>query len=301
MSLPGSLPLALAALLACSGPALAAAVDGRLDPEYGAALAVQTTNTSLQYDAFDFMGAAELDGAFGFVDGDTLHLLVGGTFNRFYSEPLFFPRQLQLYIDAGDGGQNPLLGAANPSLGNYVNLQGMAGLAFDSEFTPDYWLQGSRETFGSYYAWYAALPAGGGGPGRFLGVSVEGGDGSLASGTNPDGIRVSIDNSNTGGVSFGCAAGSGASVTTGVEWAIPLAALGHPAGAIRVCALLAYANAGGGWLGNQVLGPVPPGTCGLGPASGVNFANVAGAQYFTIEQPTPTRNSSWGRLKSIWR
>lgn len=293
--------LAVVALALGAALASAATIDGALDPEYGAALAVQTTATSLQYTANDFMYGAELDGAFGYVAGDTLHLLVAGTFNRFYSEPLTFPRQLQLYFDTTPGGQAPLLGAANPSLGNFVDLQGMAGLRFDAGFTPDYWLAGSRDAFGMYFAHYAELPAAGGGAGYFLGSNDLNGDGELLGGTNPFGIRVTLDNGNTAGVTFGCDASSGAGVTTGAEWAIPLAALGSPAGDIKVCALLAFANQGGGWIGNQVLGPVPPGTCTLGLASGVDFDGIAGAQYFVIEHTVPAVRTSWGRVKRAYR
>lgn len=293
-------PCLPALLLAGSaGLALAVPVDGLLDAEYGAALAVQTTQTSLQYTASDIFYGAELDGAFGHVAGDTLYLLVAGTYNRFYSEPLSFPRQLQLYFDTTPGGQAPLLGAANPSLGNFVNLQGMVGLRFDAEFTPDFWLAGSRDGFSSYFAHYAELPAGGGGAGYFLGSNDLNGDGELLGGTNPFGIRVTLDNSNTDGVSFGCDAASGAGVTTGAEWAIPLIAIGNPAGDIKVCALLAYANQGGGWIANQVLGPVPPGTCTLGLASGVDLATIAGAQYFVVEHTVPAVRTSWGRVKRL--
>ena len=296
-----ALVLVVASLVAGGSLSLAATVDGVLDPRYGDALAVQTTQTNLQFTENDIFYGAELDGAYGYVSGDTLYLLVTGTYNRFYSEPLAFPRQLQLYFDTIEGGQNPMLGAVTPSLGNFVDLQGMVGLQFDAEFTPDFWLAGSRDMFGYYTAHYAALPAAGGGPGYALGSSELNGDGTLVGGTNPHGIRVSLDNSNTAGVSFGCGASSGAGVTTGAEWAIPLAALGNPAGEIRVSALLADGNQGMGWVGNQVLGPLPPGTCNLGTASGVNFANIAGAQYFTVQQPTPAVSTSWGRIKTIYR
>lgn len=299
---PVLVEIALVLVLALGAAAApAATIDGTADAAYGAALTVQTTQTSLQYDESDFMYAAELDGAFGYVAGDTLYLLVAGTYNRFYSEPLAFPRQLQLYFDTTPGGQSPLLGTANPNLGNFVKLQEMVGLRFDAEFTPDFWLAGSRDAYGMYFAHYAELPAGGGGTGYFLGSNYLNGDGELLGGTNPFGIRVTLDNANTAGVTFGCDAASGAGVTTGAEWAIPLAAIGSPQGDIKVCALLAYSNQGGGWIGNQVLGPVPPGTCTLGLASGVDFSSLAGAQYFVVEHTVPAARSSWGRLKAGWR
>ena len=41
-------------------------------------------------------------------------------------------------------------------------------------------------------------------------------------------------------------------------------------------------EAGGYRIGNQVLAPLPPGSCELGDPSGVDFGAVAGDQYFTI-------------------
>jgi len=55
-------------------------------------------------------------------------------------------------------------------------------------------------------------------------------------------------------------------------------------------------------VANQVLGPVPPGTCNLGAPSGVNFADIAGNQYFTAcSAVTPALRATWGRLKSTYR
>lgn len=289
-------------LVVCAGPAHAVLVDGVLDPVYGAPLATQTTQTSFgDWPASpDFYG--ELDGAFGYVASDTLHLFVSGNVSRFRSEPLVLPNQLQLYLDTQSGGQNPM-SSANPSVGGYVNLQGIAGLGFDPEFAPDYWLAGSCDQFARFYAFYAELPAGGGGAGYFLGSSTVGGPGALSGGTsNPHGILAAVDLSNTAGVPAGCDAGSGAGVGTGAEWAIPLAALGNPTGPIRVCALLARASGPGASLvSNQLLGPVPPGTCSLGPADTVDLASVPGTQYFVIDRASPTIRSSWGRIKTLFR
>jgi hypothetical protein len=56
-------------------------------------------------------------------------------------------------------------------------------------------------------------------------------------------------------------------------------------------------------ISNQVLGPVPPGTCDLGPAGSVDFGTIPGAQWFTIcpVGATPARRASWGSLKDIYR
>lgn len=48
---------------------------------------------------------------------------------------------------------------------------------------------------------------------------------------------ATIANRNFAGVGFDCNAASGAGVTTGTEWAIPLPALGSPTGCIRVTAV----------------------------------------------------------------
>lgn len=109
-----------------------------------------------------------------------------------------------------------------------------------------------------------------------------------------------MDNSNGAGVTAGCAAGSGSGVTTGVEWAIPLGAIGDPTGCVTVSVFVA--NAGGSPLGNQVLGPLPPGTCALGAPAGVDFSSIPGNQYFTVcPGTTSALSSTWGRIKTIYR
>ena len=294
---PRTATLLALALIACRSHALP--VDGKVEPEYGAARSVQTTQTSLgDYEPGEAFGS-ELDAAFGFLDGDTLRLHFAGYYNRFYSEFIIQPNELHVFIDTGPGGQNPVSGA-NPSI---YALPFMTGLAFDSEFVPDYWLAAARENVLRLHAFYAELPAGGGGAGYFLGSSPNGGPGTLGGtgSNNPHGILATIDTSPTAGVSAGCGAASGAGVTVGIEWAIPLAALGNPVGPIRVCALLLNPQIPPGKVSNQMLGPVPPGTCELGAAADVDFASIPGAQYFVIDSPTPVTRTSWGSLKALYR
>lgn len=280
-------------------PAHAVTVDGHFEPTYGAPLATQVTQTSLGDHPVSGLGS-ELDQAYGFVAQGALHLFLSGNFSRFYSEPLLWPDQVQLYFDTTPGGQNPLAND-NPSAGFSLNLQAMAGLGFDTGFEPDYWIAGAREEFGWFYAYYAELSAGG--AGYYLGKGSLAGDGTLTGGaSNPHGIRVSVDPTNEAGVTAGCAAALGAGVVTGAEWVIPLTAIGNPTGPIRICALLARLGGDvGGIVSNQVLGPVPPGTCELGPASGVDFGNIAGTQYFVIDMATPTVRRTWGAIKRMYR
>src|SRR5207344_1370094 len=78
-------------------------------------------------------------------------------------------------------------------------------------------------------------------------------------GDNPDGVLITLNNSNTAGVDggFSYCFDCGADVMTGVEIGIPLAALGNPSGNIKVCAFVNGAQhdyisnqslAGGLWI-----------------------------------------------------
>jgi hypothetical protein len=251
---------------------------------------------------------SELDQASGFVSAGTLHLFFSGNLicQGNAVDYGLITHNLYLFIDSGAGGQNRLR-ADNADL-DYGALNRMAGLTFDAGFAPDYWL-GCRGALADFYdpaspytltAHLAELPAGGGGAGHLLGTTGAGGPGTLMGGTNPNGIQVTIDNRNVSGVTSGCDASSGAGATTGVEWAIPLAAIGDPSGCIRVCAVVASGSAY--TIFNQVLGPLPAGTCALGAPSGVDFNGYEGDQFFSVcDETQPARTSSWGRLKTAYR
>src|SRR5690606_13155728 len=114
----------------------------------------------------------------------------------------------------------------------------------------------------------------------------------------PNGIGVAFNNSNVGGIggNIGAAADSVAAlaVTTGIELAIPLAAIGSPAGAIKISPMINGSNHD--FLSNQFLGGLPVGTGNLGgdgtgvftgSLSGINLNNFAGDQYFVVV-PEPT-------------
>jgi hypothetical protein len=284
--------------------ASAVTVDGHLEPDYGPALSTQTTQTNNGDSPFAQVMTAsgsELDQAYGFIVGGVLHLFLSG--NLMYvpgAELMGHWLPTDLFIDSGPGGQNRL-SSDNPTIEPSYDLKQMAGLAFDAAFEADYWLScGSTYFFTPLRAYFATLPTGGGGTGDYLGHAPTGGPGTLSGGTNPDGIEAALDNRNRGGVSGGCGAASGAGVTTGVEWAIPLAAIGNPTGCIKVCAIVCSQDHA--TIANQVLGPVPPGTCNLGATSAVNFASIAGDQFFMVCPPaTPARVTSWGVLKTIYR
>ncbi len=266
----------------------AVVVDGRLDPAYGPALVVQTTQASadscclpaVPYECTD----SELDAAYAVLGGDTLHVFIAGNIYMQYnrSQPGQWADALALFIDTGAPGADTIRADAADPL-----LRELAGLRFDSGFHPsqafllvphimDLALQVDQD----------ATPPDGPGTWAALGQSsLIGPSGTLSGGTNPFGIAAALDDSNTAGVSAGCGAASGLGVTTGAEISIPLAAIGSPSGCVRVSALLFAGESeriATGTVENQVLGPVPPGTCNLGLGSAVDFSAIPGDQFFTV-------------------
>jgi hypothetical protein len=184
---------------------------------------------------------------------------------------------LDLFFDSAAGGQNQLNG-----LGTGYPLNGMT---LETGFTADYWLEFWGEGDQNGVSWWAArgvVDSPGSGTLTTLGLGPAGGPGTLVGGTNPFGIKVTIDNRNTAGVPFGCDAGSGAGVTRGIEWEIPLAAIGSPAGCFRLMAIVRDGDNASSPVSNSVLAPVPAGTCPMGAAQFVNFSAIAGDQSFQV-------------------
>jgi hypothetical protein len=304
-------PVGAVSLLVAAASA-APIVDGTLDADHGAALATQTTQTSLgdaSQGLVDFAFGSELDAAYGVISDGVLHLFLSGNlmFQERGMEPGFRSDEIDVYVDSEAGGQN-VLRADNPAVGGmYHPLNTRAGLRFDADFAPDHWFNGwlysAGSNLGAPYAfrlYSASLPADRGGAGGFLGQSSPGGPGTLTGGTNPDGIGAAIDNRNVAGVGAGCDAASGDGVTTGIELAIPLAAIGNPTGCVGVCVIaVSYWD---GSISNQVLGPLPAGTCAPGAPATVDFSGVAGDQFFTVcPENVPARASSWGSVKILYR
>ena len=255
--------------------ALAVTLDGVRDPLYGAPLAVQTTPTGFG-DATQGQpttaNGSELDAAYATIADDNLYLLLTGNLQT-------NGNKLELFFDTQAGGQNVLLGT-NPNVdGNGLNR--MAGLTFDAGFAPDYYLtlngtvSGGALTLAAHGATLTGAPLTGGQLGSGPGTSI-----NLDFGNANLGV-LTLNNSNVAGVS-GTVLGTPAAVTTGVELAIPLAALGNPAGPIRVSAFINGAQHD--VVSNQVLGGLPTGTANLGDPLAVNFAATANAgnQFFAV-------------------
>lgn len=295
------------ALHAC--PAAAAiTVDGTLDDAYGAALVTQTTQTGLITAGSDgdntfgqllLANGSELDAGYGVISDGVLHLFLAGNLAIQPNpiDPGTFGNYLLVFLDVAEGGMDPLQNLG-PSWDIWAYLN---GLRFDSGFAPDqaFWMLGNT----------LAVPPGvrvlqndltvAAPTAVFLGGTPPGAPGTLSGGTNPYGVQATIDNRNVAGVTFGCGASSGAGVTTGTEWAIPLAAIGDPTGCIKVCAIVTSKT---GSVSNQALGPVPAGTCPPGAASGVDLSAIAGDQYFTVcPGSVPVKPGTWGALKGAYR
>jgi len=303
----------LAGLLA-PAPLRAITLDGQLDPEYGAALSVQV-NSAYAGDNLrglvDWSNGSELDALYATVSGGVLYLfLTGNQMSRSNPvDPGFFADHLHLFFDTRPGGQQVLRGD-NYDVGAWPGhsvLNGIAGLAFDPGFEADFWFSDfptGDETWGlgpfTLHAWSAELLAAGGGPGAYLGSTGPGATAGLTGGVNPLGVQVAIDNRNVAGVPAGCVPASGAGVSTGIEWAIPLAELGHPAGCVRLCAFFTYK--GGTSMANQVLPPLPAGTCATIDPSVLDLGSYAGDQSIVIcDTSTPAARRSWGRVKTLYR
>ena len=99
---------------------------------------------------------------------------------------------------------------------------------------------------------------------------------------NDIGFRMAMNNSNTQGVQggSGSATGNPGSVTTGIEFSIPLYVLGAPTEDIHLTAFIG--NSQYSHLSNQFSGDgVNQGNLGA-PVSGVNLATIPGQQFVTV-------------------
>lgn len=258
---------------AWAGPAI---IDGTLDASYGPPRALQDTPTGFgdsNLGMIDFANGSELDGAYGYVNSGTLYMFLSGNLESNFNK-------LEIFFDTMPGGQNTLRND-NPNV-DFNGLNRMAGMTFDSAFSPDFWVGVTGG--GSPYAMFAngaQLLTTGGGQGDYMGTTGAGGPGILSGGNNFMNLMVTINNSNTGGVT-GTIVDTPASVTTGVELAIPLASIGNPVGPFGVAAMIN--GSGHDFMSNQVLGGVG-GAGNLGDPAFVNFENIPGNQYFLVPEP----------------
>ena len=289
--------LATGVLLSLAASAFAVTVDGTADGSYGSAVVTQGTQTGFgnsNISLVDYANGSELDGAYARIEGGVLYLVIAGNVESNFNK-------LELFLDTKNGGQNVLRGD-NANV-DFNGLNRMAGLKFDSAFIPDYYITFGGGYDGSGYRLFAnqaELLSGGGGAGDYLGSNTAVTAGPLGGGTNPYGIQITINNSNSAGVNDGCGASSGSGVTTGAEFAIPLAAIGNPTGCFTVFA--GINGSGHDYFSNQVLGSLPAGTCNLGEPTLVDFSGIAGNQFFEVcGNAVPTQSKTWGAVKTMYR
>jgi hypothetical protein len=269
--------------------ALSQTIDGTRDAIYGSPIVVQNTPTGFgdsNLGQVDYANGSELDAAYAYVDmsTSTLYLFLAGNLESNFNK-------LEIFFDTVAGGQNKL--RSDNSGVDFGGLNRMGddgsgnGLRFDTGFDADYWIgiTGGGSPYALFANW-AELLTNGGGQGYYLGTTGATSNGILSGGTNPNNIRVTINNSNTGGVTSSAADPfAAAAVSTGVELAIPFAAIGITGPTtIKISAFIN--GAGHDFVSNQVLGGIGGGG-NLGEPRNVNFANIAGDQYFLVVVPEP--------------
>ncbi len=190
---------------------------------------------------------------------------------------------MAIFLQTATGGQNVLnTSALTPPPGG---LQQLTGTTLDAGFAPEH-LFFINFAGGNIYADQVALSAGGASK-TYRGAGVVGnGAGSLAGGTNPNGLLVAMDNTNTTGVTSSAVTGA-ALATTGLEARIPYADIGLPIDAsgrvgltVRVAVALLRTD---GTFGNQWLPGCPSATSDLGLAPNLN--SVAGQQFTALTLP----------------
>ncbi len=271
--------LAIACLMA--SPVLAVSLDGStVGDGYGPARAVQTVQTQFG-DNF-----SELDAGYAQVSGGTLWITLTGNIENNFNK-------LNIFIDTGAaGGQNVLQadannGGNNPENDNWANKH--AGMTFDAGFAANYSII-TRRGAGKFDFDFATVGAGLGAFESTFDIFTGFEAGSNAS-VGASGIGVAYDGSNVAGILGGTGAANGANaaaVTTGLELAIPLAAIGNPAASsIKISAMVNGSNHD--FMSNQVLGGLPAGQGNLGGdgaggftggLAGINFNNFGGDQHF---------------------
>ncbi len=284
-------------------------VDGTAESTYGCPITVQQLATgfgnSTSGNLSNALGGSELDAAYGIVQNNILFLTFAGNIEG-------NGNRLDIFLQTGPGGQNALTNA-NPNINN-LNRMGTGvnpGLKFGAGFAPNYVIM-INDFQGTLYSDYAQLwPGGTNGVGvatngYYLGYTTPT-NGTLQAGTNPFGLQIAVNESNTNGVNgFGTcntntyAVGFGpGDVRTGVELAIPLGAIGSPTGAIAVCAFVN--GTGQDFLSNQVLPPIGTNVpavqvCqgNLGEPTVVNLSNQVAASFLVGPEPRITSISKSG-------
>jgi hypothetical protein len=239
--------LCLAVLCSQAVPAIAATLDGSIAGDGYGLYSVQTVQTSFPN--------SQLDAAWAQIQGGTLYLTLTGNL------PSNFNR-LNVFIDSVAGGENVITnntssGGNNPSNDGWAAKH--AGFTFDADFAADYLII-LRNGFTASPHFDVDFNSVGNtnvveSTSNVFGGSLTGSN----AGVGASGLGVSFDNSNAAGVADGSGAANqaaAAAVQTGIELAIPLAAIGNPGpgDCIKIGAMINGSNHD--YLSNQFLGPI---------------------------------------------
>ncbi|MEL6394901.1 MAG: thrombospondin type 3 repeat-containing protein [Planctomycetota bacterium] len=261
-------------------------VDGLVDPGYGPPITEQTVQTSFGDNNNPGVGLAngsELDAMHVRIDCDTLYISLAGNLASDSTK-------LSLFFDTRSGGQNRLQ-QDNPPIA-FGGLQRLSddgsgnGMTFDQGFSPDYWInlslvenQDSGAT--DLFVDGAELPSNGGGESGFFGLGAPDTDGQLLFGSPMfAGARVTVNNTNTAGVSGGTLEDSPGTVLTGIELAIPTELLEiDDSCSFSLMAVILGQNFD--LVSNQVLPPVPA-QGNLGDPRNVDFSTIPGQQFVEV-------------------
>jgi hypothetical protein len=308
-----------AALFLASSTATAAVpiINGILEVDYGAPLAVQSVETAFTDSSGGLASGGELDAGYAVIEGGRLYVMLTGNVENNFNK-------LSVFIDSVPGGENVLTNIPQYDRNNVS--QNFGGLTFDTGFAADYhlfgrWGASNGNTFevdianragggsASVGVNGAAASLGGGTPIQ-VGVINAGNNGMNSAGnrvlsgflTNP--LNFGFNNTNSGGVvacntpaMSGCEAANvpaALAVTTGFEFAVSLADLGNPSAGSQIRIHAVYGNGDNNFHSNQTLSGLPVGTDFLGgdgaggftgTLSGIDFNDFSGNQYFSITVP----------------
>ncbi len=184
---------------------------------------------------------------------------------------------LCLFFDTVEGGQEVVRiedYPTPPATPGYLT-----GLQFDAGFAPDELLY-VNAWGSSVYADQFTLVESGPTPKTYRGHSaVDGGSGLLVGGTNPHGLQVALNNTNTLGVTDTDASGA-ATATTGFELFVPYEYIGLPADPDTTIGLTVFIVEPNGDVSNQWLPGLGGGWDNLGPTP--DMTTVPGLQYALV-------------------
>ncbi len=274
------LPLNLA-ILVCFAVSIAAApvlavvtLDGSIAGDDYSLESVQTVESG-----FNNTTDNELNAAWAKIEGNVLYLTLTGNLASNFNK-------LNIFIDSVAGGENTLtnstdFGGNNPSTDGWAGKH--AGFTFDRGFEADYLLS-LRNGFIAGPQFDVTFNSVGNA--TVIETSSDIFGGSLA-GANPNvgasGLGIAFDNSNVAGVAAGDGPANQAAaiaVQTGLELAIPLAAIGSPGigDCIKISAMINGTNHD--YLSNQFLGSIdgefPYGQINLGGDGEGTFTGTVG-------------------------